>query len=180
VVDEGGTGVPVTTNGNTLEHTVGGVGNDVVQLVGHTSGLGDVGDGTRAVQLGGDDVVHHTTSVANLERTGLDATNGSGADDGDTLLLGDVEDLTGTLQRSVCRRRISEQGTHTLGDTLSDDGNGLDLGELEELHGGRVYGARRGEVDDMVDISVLRNGLVHRLVDGQQRLAGSPVPVGRC
>jgi hypothetical protein len=70
--------------------------------------------------------------------------------------------------------------THALGDTLSNDGNALDLGELEELHGGLVYGTRRGEVDDGVDIRVLSNGLVYGLVDGQQRLAGSPVPALGC
>lgn len=99
VVNEGGTGIPVTTNGNTLVDTVGGLGNDVVELVGHTTRLGDVGNGARAVELGGDNVVHHTTSVANLERTGLDTTDGGRADDGDALLLGNVENLTGTLWR---------------------------------------------------------------------------------
>jgi hypothetical protein len=73
-----------------------------------------------------------------------------------------------------------QQGTHALGNTLSNNGNGLDLRELEQLHGGLVYGARRGEVDDVVDIGVLSNGLVDRLVDGQQSLAGSPVPACRC
>jgi hypothetical protein len=72
------------------------------------------------------------------------------------------------------------QGTHSLGDTLGDDGNALDLRELEQLHCGLVYGARRGEVDDRVDIGVLGNGLVYVLVDGQKRLAGSPVPASRC
>jgi hypothetical protein len=69
-----------------------------------------------------------------------------------------------------------EQGTHALGDTLGDDGNALDLGELEQLHGRLVYGARGREVDDGVDIVVLANGLVNRLVDGQQCLASAPVP----
>jgi len=67
--------------------------------------------------------------------------------------------------------------TYTLGNTLGNDGNRLDLGELEELHCRLVYGSRRGEVDDGVDICVLGNGLADVLVDGQQSLAGSPVPV---
>lgn len=50
--------------------------------------------------------------------------------------------------------------TYSLGDTLSNDGNRLDLGVLEELHGRLVYGTRRGEVDDGVDIGVLANGLL--------------------
>ena len=70
--------------------------------------------------------------------------------------------------------------TYSLGDTLSNDGNALDLGVFHQLHGGLVYGTRRSEVDDSVDIGVLSNGLVYCLVDGQQRLAGSPVPACRC
>lgn len=97
VVDESGAGVTVTTNGNTLVDTVGGLRDDVVEFVGHTTGLGDVTDGTLAVELGGNNVVHHTTSVTNLEGTGLDTTNGSRSDDGDALLLGLDHDLTCAL-----------------------------------------------------------------------------------
>lgn len=99
VVNEGGTGVTVTTNGDTLVDTVGVLGDDVVQLVGHTTGLGDVTDGTLAVQLGGNDVVHHTTSVTDLVGTGLDTTDGGRADDGDALLLSSNQDLTSSLSQ---------------------------------------------------------------------------------
>lgn len=160
VVDESGTGVPVATNGNTLVHTIGGLCNDVVELVGHTTRLGDVTNGTLAVKLGGNDVVHHATSVTNLVRTGLDATDGGRANDGDTLLLGDVENLTCT----------------PLGDTLSNDGNGLDLRELHELHGGLVDGTGRGEVDNGVDVGVLGHGVGSGLVDREEGLSGAPVP----
>lgn len=162
VVDESGTGVPVTTNGDTLVHTVGGLGNDVVELVGHTTGLGDVTDGTLAVELGGDDVVHHATSVTDLVRTRLDTTDGGRANDGDALLLGNVEDLTSAPLR----------------DTLGDDGNGLDLRELHELHGGLVDGTGRGEVDDGVDVGVLGHGVGSGLVDREEGLGGAPVPGG--
>lgn len=67
--------------------------------------------------------------------------------------------------------------THSLGDTLCDDGNALDLGVLHQLHGGAVDGSRRGEVDDGVDIRVLGHGLANVLVDGQEGLAGAPVPI---
>lgn len=97
VVNESGTGVSVAANGNTLTDTVGSLLNDVVELVGHTTGLGDVGNGTRAVQLGGNNVVHHTTSVTDLESTRLDTTDSGGTNDGDALLGGDVEDLTSAL-----------------------------------------------------------------------------------
>jgi hypothetical protein len=69
--------------------------------------------------------------------------------------------------------------TYSLGDTLGNDGNALDLGELHQFHGRLVDGTRRGEVDNGVNIAVLANGLLDRLVDGQQRLAGSPVPACR-
>ena len=60
VVDEGRAGVAVTTDGNTLVRAVGDEREDVIQLVGHASGLGDVADRSRAVELGSDDVIHHT------------------------------------------------------------------------------------------------------------------------
>ena len=159
VVDESGTGVPVATNGNTLVHTVGGLGNDVVELVGHATGLGDVTNGTLAVKLGGNDVVHHATSVTDLVSTGLDTADSGRANDGDTLLLGNVEDLTCAPLRN----------------TLSDDGNRLDLGELHELHGGLVNGTGRSEVDDGVDVGVLGHGVGSGLVDREESLGGAPV-----
>jgi hypothetical protein len=69
--------------------------------------------------------------------------------------------------------------TYTLGDTLSNDGNALDLGELHQFHGGLEDGTRRGEVDNGINVAVLAHGLLYRLVNGQQSLAGSPVPASR-
>lgn len=185
VVDEGGSGVSVTTNGHTLVDTVGVVGDNVVELVGHTTRLGDVTNGTLAVQLGGNNVVHHATSVTNLEAARLDTTNSGGANDGDALLLSLVGDLTSALNCLLAgykytegtRRRRRGQ-TYALGDTLSNDGNGLDLGELHQLHSGGVDTSGGGEVDDDVDVGVLGNGLGDLLVDGQESLAGSPVHLG--
>ncbi|KAI6762874.1 hypothetical protein HG530_008854 [Fusarium avenaceum] len=97
MVDEGGTGVAITTDSNTLVHTVGVLGDNVVELVGHTTRLGDVANGTLAVKLGGNNVVHHTTGVTNLEAARLDTTDGSGTDDGNALLLSDMGDLTSSL-----------------------------------------------------------------------------------
>lgn len=39
VVDEGGSGISVTANGDALVDTVGVCGDDVVELVGHAAGL---------------------------------------------------------------------------------------------------------------------------------------------
>lgn len=97
VVDESGTGVAVTTNGDTLVDTICSLRDDVVQFVGHTTGLRNIADGTLAVELGGNNVVHHTTGVTNLESTRLNTTNGSRTNNGDTLLLGSDHDLTSTL-----------------------------------------------------------------------------------
>jgi len=46
--------VPVTTNGQHLQTTIGWFSNDLLKLIGHTTRLGDVCDGTRAVQLRSD------------------------------------------------------------------------------------------------------------------------------
>ncbi len=60
MVDEGRSGVAVTTDGDTLVRAVGDERENVVQFVGHASGLGDVSDRSWAVELGSDDVVHHS------------------------------------------------------------------------------------------------------------------------
>jgi hypothetical protein len=178
VVNEGGTGVTISSDSNSLVDTVGGGSNDVVQLVGHTSRLGDVSDGTGTVKLGGNDVVHHTSSVSNLETSGLDTSDGSRSDDGDTLLLGNVQDLT-------CA---------TLRNTLSDDGNRPDLGLVHKLESRAVDGTGRGKVYDLlmlarvldahygathgVNVGVLFARLVNLLVDGEKGLRRSPVHLG--
>lgn len=97
VVNESGTGVTVTTDGHTLVDTVRVLGDDVVQFVGHTTRLGDVANGSLAVELGGNNVVHHTTSVTDLVSTRLDTTNGGRTNDGDALLLGSDQDFTSSL-----------------------------------------------------------------------------------
>jgi hypothetical protein len=98
MVDKSGTGVSVTTNGNTLVDTVGVLRDNVVELVGHTTRLGDITNGTLAVELGGNNVIHHATGVTDLEATGLDATDSGGSNNGNTLLLGNVGDLTSSLE----------------------------------------------------------------------------------
>lgn len=119
MVDESGTGVTVTTDGHTLVYTVGVLRDDVVQLVGHTTGLGNVANGTLAVELGGNNVVHHATSVTNLVGTGLDTTDGSGANDGDSLLLGGDQNFTGTLVSLARDRLEAVEAEHTRSGTPS-------------------------------------------------------------
>lgn len=106
MVDECCAGVPITTNGNTLIDTVRDVGENIVQLVGHTTRLGDVADRALPVELGGNNIVHHTASVSNLEASGLDATDSGRANDCDALLLSLVHDFTSTLQKSVPGRKL--------------------------------------------------------------------------
>jgi len=58
--------VVVSTNSlsdsDTLVGAVGDKGNNVVELVGDASGLGDVANATRAAELGRDDVVHMSSN----------------------------------------------------------------------------------------------------------------------
>ena len=51
------------------------------------------------------------SGVSDPEASRLDSSDGSGSDDEDTLLLGEVKELSGV----------------PLGDSLSDEGDGLDL-----------------------------------------------------
>lgn len=159
VVDEGSAGVSVTTDGNTLVDAVGGVREDVVELVGHTTRLGDVANGTRSVKLASNEVVHHTTSVTNPEASRLDTTDGSRADDDDLLLEGKVEELTSVPLRN----------------TLGNDTDGLDLREREDLEGRSVDGSGRCEVDNDVNVRVLLDGLTDGSVDGKESFLGTPV-----
>ena len=111
MVDECGSGITVAANSDTLVDTVGGLRDDVVEFVGHTTGFGDVSNGTGTVEFRGNNVVHHTTRVSNFEAAGLDASDGGGSNDGDTLLLCSDHDFTSTTFRH----------------TFCDDRNGLFL-----------------------------------------------------
>ncbi len=97
VVDKGSSRVSITTNGNTFVNTICCQGDDVVELVGHAARLGNIADGAFAVQLGGDNVVHHATSIADPEAAGLDTADSGGPNDGDALLLGNVCDFSRSL-----------------------------------------------------------------------------------
>lgn len=159
VIDERGTGVSVSTNGDTFVNTVGGVRQDVVELVRHTTRLGDIADGSRSVQLAGDEVVHHTTGVSNPEASRFDSSDSRGADDDDTL----------------ADRQVQEFSSVTLGHTLSDDTDRLDLRVTEDVERGGVHGSRRTEVDNDIDVWVFLNSLADGGVDWEKSLLGAPV-----
>ena len=72
-------------------------------------------------------------------------------------------------------RVVRSEKTYPLRNTFGNDGNGPDLRELHELHGRLVNRPRRGKVDHGINIGVLGDGLLHRLVDGKQSLARTPV-----
>ena len=152
---------PITANSNTFVDAVGVVADNVVQLIRHTTRLRDIANGAFSVELGRNNVVHHPTSVADLKAAGLDTPNGSRTNDGDPLLLSNVEDLSGPPLRN----------------TLGDDGNRLDLRELHELHGRAVHAAGGCEVHNSVHIAVLGHCLFDALVDREQGFARPPVPV---
>lgn len=97
--------------------------------------------------------------VTDPEAARFDTTDSGGTDDEDTLRLGLPENLASMALR----------------DTLSDESNGLDLLVLQALQSTRVNGSRAGEVDDDVDVRVLRDGLLQAGVDGEESLLGTPV-----
>jgi hypothetical protein len=97
MIDKGRARVSVSTDCHALVHAIGGVTDNVVELIGHTTRLGNISDRALAIKLRGYDVVHHAASISNLERTRLDASDGGGADNGDTLLLRNMKDFTSTL-----------------------------------------------------------------------------------
>src|SRR5579871_4145369 len=99
MINKGCAWISVTTNGNAFKNSIRGICNDVVQFVRHATRLRDVCDGARAVELGCNNVIHHTTGVANLERTRFDAANCSRANDGYTILLRNMQDLASALKR---------------------------------------------------------------------------------
>ena len=140
VIDERGPGIAVTTNGNTLVGAVGHKGEDVVQLVQHASRLGNVADRTCTVELGGDDVVHHTvlfsqysflegteynspSQVTDSEAAGFDTTNDSGTDNQNPLFVGLDQDFPGL----------------PFWNTLGDQRDGTDALEFETLQRAAVH-----------------------------------------
>lgn len=181
MVDECSSWVSITTNGYTLIYTICDSGKNVVELVRHTSRLGDVCNGTWAVELGGNNVVHHTTSVSDLEASWLDTTDSGWTNDGDVLLLGVVQDLTGTLNMRLAVTSMWLMGmcAYSLWYTLGDDGDGADLLKVHQLHCGAVDGTRRGKVDYDIDVGVLLHGLLDALVYWKKGFRCSPVPKAR-
>ena len=141
MVDEGSSGVSVSSDGNTFVGTVGSERENVVEFVRHSSGFRDVTDRSSTVKLGREDVVHHTvrifpgsasmqgaeherndcspSSVTDSEASRLDSSDSSRTDDDNVSLLGSVKDVTSV----------------TFGDTLSDKSDSLDLSEFESLEG---------------------------------------------
>lgn len=77
----------------------------------------------------------------------------------------------------VLFRALCLEETYSLRDTLGNDGNGSDLRKLHQFHRRAVDGSGGGEVDDCVDIAVLGESLFDILVDREQGLASSPVPL---
>jgi len=182
MVDEGSSGVSVSSDGDTFVGTVGRERENVVEFVRHSSGFRNVTDRSSTVKLGRENVVHHTvsdtplvsierielktrgiscspSSVTNSEATRLDSSDGSGTDDDNVSLLGSVKDVTSV----------------TFGDTFSDESDSLDLREFESFESRLVNGSGRGEVDADVGIRALLYGIGHRGEDGEEGFLSSPV-----
>ena len=132
---------------------------DVVQLVRHTARLGDVGDGSSSVELGSENVVHHTTGVSDSEATRLDSTDSRRSNNENFASESLVEDLTSV----------------SLGNTFGDQSDSSDLGDVESLESALVDRARRSEVDKNICIRALLDCVLDGGENREQSLLGSPV-----
>mmetsp|Transcript_60820 Transcript_60820/g.98467 ORF Transcript_60820/g.98467 Transcript_60820/m.98467 type:complete len:506 (-) Transcript_60820:816-2333(-) len=159
VVQEAAARVAITSDSDALVHAVSLLGNHVVELVGHASGLGDVGHGAGAVEPRHDDVVQHAAGVANTQATWLDASHGGGTNESHAICLSDPDDVLGLL----------------LWNALSNDGHGLHVWVVHGLHGSLVHGAEGSKVHEDRDVGVLLNSLLGGSVDRHQNLVGAPV-----
>mmetsp|Transcript_35104 Transcript_35104/g.88484 ORF Transcript_35104/g.88484 Transcript_35104/m.88484 type:complete len:204 (+) Transcript_35104:681-1292(+) len=118
VVQEAAAGVAVPADCHAFVDSVGVAADDVVQLVGHPTGLGDVCNRARAVQARHHDVVEHAAGVPNAQAAGLNATHGGWADHANALGLRRLDELTRLLLRN----------------TLCDDAQSLDARVAHGLH----------------------------------------------
>jgi len=159
MVDEGSSGVSVSSDGDTFVGTVGRERENVVEFVRHSSGFRNVTDRSSTVKLGRENVVHHTSSVTNSETSRLDSSYSGGSDNDNVSLLGSVKDVTSVTFR----------------DTLSDKSDSLNLREFKSFESRLVNGSGRGEVDADVGIRALLYGIGHRGEDGEEGFLGSPV-----
>jgi len=149
------------TNGYTFVHSIGLVRDDVVQLVRHTARFGNVCYGTGTVKLRCHDVVHHTTSVTNLERLRLNSTNSRRTNDGDSLLLCNVQNFTCALYvvSSFVKRPFS-RSTYPFRYTFCNYGDGSNLRVFHEFHGRAVDTSGRCKVNHCIHVWMLGHGLV--------------------
>mmetsp|Transcript_65820 Transcript_65820/g.170882 ORF Transcript_65820/g.170882 Transcript_65820/m.170882 type:complete len:209 (-) Transcript_65820:242-868(-) len=123
VVQEAAAGVAVPADCHAFVDSVGVAADDVVQLVGHPTGLGDVCNRARAVQARHHDVVEHAAGVPNAQAAGFDATHGGWADHANALGLRRLDELTRLLLRNA----------------LCDDAQSLDARVAHGLHGSLIY-----------------------------------------
>ena len=80
-----------------------GLADDVVELVVHAAGPGQVGHAAGPVEIAVQDVVHHAARVPDLEaaRARLDPTHNGRADDGHLLAVGHLDQLPGVVLRNT-------------------------------------------------------------------------------
>lgn len=95
MIEESGCGISIASDGDSLVDTVRSARDDIVELVGHATRSGDVGDATRSVEFRHQNVVQHAARVADLETTRLE-TSHRGRSDYDHILL------CGLLDHATC------------------------------------------------------------------------------
>lgn len=90
-----------------------------------------------------------TSGVSDFETSRLDAANSSRPDDGNLLLVRQLDELPGLVLRN----------------TFGNDRNRPDLLEVHGLHGALVGGPQRSKVHQNVRIWVLVHAVIHLLVN---------------
>mmetsp|Transcript_23113 Transcript_23113/g.64129 ORF Transcript_23113/g.64129 Transcript_23113/m.64129 type:complete len:367 (+) Transcript_23113:930-2030(+) len=159
VVQKAAARVAVATDGHALVDAVRVPADDVVQLVGHATGLGDVSDGARAVEAGHHDVVEHAACVPDPQAAGLDAAHGRWTNHADLLGLRRLDEVTGLL----------------FGHALRNDCDGLDLRVLHRLHGCLVNRAEGRKVDEDRGVGVLLTSFLGRGVHRHEGFLCTPI-----
>ena len=130
--------IAIPSNGHALVNPIRMNINNIIQFIAHTPRPRHIRHTSRPVQLGPDDIIHHTARISDPETAGFDPAHGRGPDHDDALVLG-----------------LLVQGAgHVLGDALGDDGDGPELLEGHGLHGDVIGRPEGGEVDQDVDFRV--------------------------
>ena len=166
MVNKGGSRVAVATDGDALVNAIGMNGADVVELIAHASGPGDVRDVARAIEAAADDVIHHAACISDPETARLDTTHCGGADDGDTLNY--MVDILIRLMNGDRRRWFFfhlliccfyDVSGEIFRDAFRDDSNSFQRRTIHGLHGDVIGRSQRCKIDHDVGVRMFSSRL---------------------